>query len=170
MQIFLEIPTGRFLLLPSKKLYADLNLALGNSGSRKFDSGDAGSELYPGSSPERLLHETRSVARYERLGPETLESRPTTRYRVTTNPTNETGAGSETLVWIDNSLGMLIRSETVSLSGEQSSKVITELRDIKQDVDPRLFELPKDYKKVGYQQLRAEIPQTRDRRRQNPGP
>ena len=57
---------------------------------------------------------------------------------------------------------MLIRSETVSLSGEQSSKVITELRDIKQDVDPRLFELPKDYKKVGYQQLRAEIPQTRD--------
>lgn len=156
--VYLEIPTGRFVLLPSKKLYADLSLA-----SSDLDSTDPQSDVYSEFSPERLLNETRSLARYEKLGAETLDGRRTTKYRVTTaDPTNGPEDGNVTLIWIDESLGMPIRSETISAGGDHSTKLTVELRDLKREVDPQLFDLPKDYKKVDYRQLQAAIKQARD--------
>lgn len=159
--VFLDIPTGRFVLLPSKKLYADLSLA-----SSDLDSLDPQSDLYSEFSPERLLNETRALARYEKLGGETLDGRSTTKYRVTTaDSTNGTEDGSVTLIWIDASFGMPIRSETISAGGDHSSKLTVELRDLKREVDPRLFDLPDDYKKADYRQLQAAIKQARDAQR-----
>jgi hypothetical protein len=156
--VFLEVPTGRFLLLPAKKLYADLNLASGD-----LDSLDPQSDAYSEFSPERLLNETRALARYEKLGAETLDGRSTTKYRVTTaDSTNGTEDGSVTLIWIDDGFGMPIRSETISGGGDHWSKLTVELRDLKPEVDPRLFDLPNDYKRADYRQLQAAIKQARD--------
>ena len=156
--VFLEIPTGRFVLLPAKKLYADLSLASGD-----LDSLDPQSDVYSEFSPERLLNETQTAARYENLGAETLDGRKTTKYRVTrADSTNGTADGSVTLIWIDESFGMPIRSETISASGDHSSKLTVELRDVKREVDPRLFDLPNDYKQADYRQLQAAIKQARD--------
>jgi outer membrane lipoprotein-sorting protein len=108
------------------------------------------------------LNETRALARYEKLGAETLDGRRTTKYRVTTaDPTNGPEDGNVTLIWIDESFGMPIRSETISADGDHLTKLTVELRDLKREVDPQLFDLPNDYKKADYRQLQATLKQAR---------
>ena len=57
-------------------------------------------------------------------------------------------SSSETFIWIDEALGIPVRSETVSRSDGRSSKVTMELKDVRLEVDQRLFSWPSDYKKV----------------------
>jgi len=148
--VYLETPEGRFVLAPAKKLYADLNLAV--DGLDSFTAPDDAADF----SPERLLNEAPAVARYEKAGAETIDGRATIKYRVT----SVKGNGSVTLIWIDDALGMPVRSETSSTPSGHNSKVIFELRDLKQTIDPAIFELPKDYLKVEYRRLFAETSQT----------
>ena len=141
---YLELPSGTFVLLPSEKLYADIKYA-----SPRFalpgQPDDADADFFP----ERLLNETPGAARYEKLGLENLDGRTTTKYRVTSGGAiNETERQTVTLIWIDEGLGMPVRSETEVSDGNSHSKLIVELRDIKTQVDPSLFELPRDYRKV----------------------
>lgn len=149
----LQIPAGHYMLLHSKKLYAEVKP--GAAG----DLTSAASNLPSDFSPDKLINETNPGANYEKLGTETLNGRTVTKYKVTTTGKGEgRGLTTETLVWIDESLGMPVKSETVS-TGEQSrgSKVTMELRDIKQEVDQALFELPKDYKKVSAEEITAQL-------------
>jgi hypothetical protein len=147
--VYLTIAEGRFVLLPAKKLYAELNQASDDTGSLTTPNDAADF------SPERLLHETPDTARYEKLGPETITQRTTTRYRVTS-----INAASVTLIWIDDALGIPVRSETISPGSDHGTKVTVELQDLKQTVDPRVFELPGDYRKVDYRQLVGEMTQS----------
>jgi hypothetical protein len=157
--VFLETPAGRFILFPTKKLYADL----------KSSTGDAVDFTVPGElseafSPDRLLNETRALARYEMLGPETVNGRATTKYRVTRarpgeSAGNESAPGGVTLIWIDDALGLPIRSETSSTASDHQVKQTIELKDLKQTIDAGVFDLPKDYKLVDYSRLFPESPQ-----------
>jgi hypothetical protein len=167
---YLEIAAGAFVLLPSKKLYADIRsapgFALANQRDARQDDSDADF------STDRLLNETAGVARYEKLGSEKLDGRATTKYRVTNGTaTNGSEPPTVTLIWIDETLGMPIRSESEGFEGNHHSKLTMELRDIRTQVDPVLFELPKDYKKVEYSKFADEVQQAREvRRRESPGP
>lgn len=138
--VYLEIPAGRFIVLPANRLYADLSTA-SHENDQSNRSGDS-----PGLSPDQLLNEAHAPATYEKLGTETLAGRVTTKYRVVVL----TGAESqnETLIWIDESLGIPVRSEAISKSSGHSSKVTMELKDVKLEVDERLFSWPSDYRKV----------------------
>jgi hypothetical protein len=149
----LQIPSGHFMLLHSKKLYAEVKP--GEAG----DLTSAARNLPSDFSPEKLINEQSPGATYEKLGTEVVNGRTTTKYRVTTTGKGEgRGMATETIVWVDESLGMPIKSETVS-TGDQArgSKVTMELRDIKQEVDPALFELPKDYKKVSTTEIAGQM-------------
>jgi len=66
-----------------------------------------------------------------------------------------------TLIWIDETLGMPIRSEAVSAVGDRHSKLTVELRNIKLQLDPNIFELPQDYKKVEYSELSKQLKEIR---------
>ncbi len=142
--VYLEIPAGRFIVLPGNKLYADLSTASHDTdpGIRPHDSPDNS----PGLSPDQLLNEAHAPATYEKLGTETLAGRVTTKYRVVVL----TGADSqnETLIWIDEALGIPVRSEAMSRSSGHASKVTMELKDVKLEVDERLFSWPPGYRKV----------------------
>jgi hypothetical protein len=149
----LQIPSGHFMLLHSKKLYAEVKP--GEAG----DLTSAARNLPSDFSPDKLINEQSPGATYEKLGTEVVNGRTTTKYRVTTKGKGEgRGMATETIVWVDESLGMPIKSETVS-TGDQArgSKVTMELRDIKQEVDPALFELPKDYKKVTATEITSQM-------------
>lgn len=149
----LQTPSGHFMLLHSKKMYAEIKP--GEAG----DITSAARNLPSDFSPDKLINEQSPGANYEKLGTEVINGRTTTKYRVTTTAKGEgRGMATETIVWVDESLGMPIKSETVS-TGEQArgSKVTMELRDIKQEVDPSLFELPKDYKKVTSSELTSQL-------------
>ncbi|MCU1266589.1 MAG: hypothetical protein JWM21_2907 [Acidobacteria bacterium] len=152
--VYLETPAGHFILSPGRKLYADLNAAEAESG---IDGAGDGPTGVPDYSPERLLNETPTLARYENLGGERINERNTTKYRVTARETNN-GAGTATvsLIWIDDALGMPVRSETSSTAGEHPATLTMELRDLKETVDSGIFELPKDYRKVDQRRFFVE--------------
>lgn len=145
----LEIPAGRFLVLPAGRIYADLRSANDETdpGNRLLGSPDDSPQL----SPDQLLNEAHAPATYEKLGMETVAGRNTTKYRVVVL----SGADSqnETLIWIDEALGIPVKSEMVSTSSGHSSKVTMELKDVRLEVDERLFSWPSDYRKVEAQTL-----------------
>ncbi|HEY6189675.1 MAG TPA: hypothetical protein VIW80_18620 [Pyrinomonadaceae bacterium] len=149
----LQTPAGHFMLLHSKKLYAEV---------KPGEAGDltaAARNLPSDFSPDKLINEQSPGANYEKLGTETVNGRATTKYRVKTTGKGEaSGMQTETIVWVDESLGMPVKSETTS-TGERASgsKVTMEMRDIKQEADPSLFEMPKDYKKVTSDEITAQM-------------
>lgn len=150
----LQLPDGLFLVLPADKIYA--KLATGEeSAAPNLSIGEA--EDF---SPDRLLHETNAGARYEKLGAEDLNGRATMKYRVTTvaqtSEAQETAV--ETIVWVDETLGMPIKSETTSTrEGARVGNFSMELRDIKQEVDAHVFDLPQDYKKVDAREIYSHL-------------
>jgi hypothetical protein len=152
---YLQLPGSVYELLPARKLYAELK----PEGEAAATNGRA-ENVPPDFSPDKLLNEARPESVYERIGAETINGRATVKYRVTMR--GQTGASrevmTESLVWVDESLGMPIKSETTSTGGAASGARITmELRDIKETVDAGLFELPPDYRKVTPGELFTQV-------------
>lgn len=150
---YLQLPAGQYVMLPSKKVYAEI---------KQHEAGGAGADpskmIAPDFSPDKLINEARAGARYEKLGTEDVNGRTATKYRATM--TGQTGAAknikTESLLWIDESLGMPIKTVTTSTGdAAHGAKFTMEMRDIKQDVDASLFELPSDYKKVETKEIYA---------------
>lgn len=133
--VFLDLAEGKLLLLPDEKVYAD-----------QSNSPPLGSSYEDESSPERLLHTDIANSSYQKLGAELISGRNTEKYRVVVNAANAANvSSSETLIWIDEALGMPIRSETKSSDGSRSTM---ELSNISLEVDKNLFQVPNDYKKI----------------------
>jgi outer membrane lipoprotein-sorting protein len=142
--VYLNLPDGTFVLLPQEKVFADATNA------EHVESGDDSE-----SSPDRLLHTDPISTTYQRLGVENLNGRNTQKYRVVVN--SSTGANvsvSETVIWIDDTLQMPIKSETKSASGARSTM---ELTDIVLEVDPSLFRIPEGYEKITFAELRKRL-------------
>ena len=138
--IFLFGPQGRFLLLPDEKVYMDQAEGAAPSTIDEDES-----------SADRLLHTESETSSYEQLGTEVISGRKTNKYRVVVNGANAANvSSSETLIWIDEALGMPIRSETKSSDGSRSTM---ELSELSLDVDKNLFQLPADYKKVPFSEM-----------------
>ena len=133
--VFLNIPEGMFVLLPDDKLYAD-------STAGTVPGATEDGEI----SPEKLLHDEAGSTSYQTLGAESVAGRNTNKYRIVVNSANAASVSqSETLIWIDETLGMPIRSETKSSGG---TRITMELSEIALDVDKVLFQIPEDYRKV----------------------
>jgi hypothetical protein len=141
---YLELPEATFALLVNEKLYADLGA--------ERDSGEEDEEI----SPERLLHgEAGSNTSYQKMGTETVGGRKANKYRVVVNSSNPGSVTlSETLIWIDEVLNMPIRSETTSSEG---TRITMELSDISPHVERNVFEVPGDYKKITFAELRKRL-------------
>jgi outer membrane lipoprotein-sorting protein len=147
---YLQLPEGIYVLMPSKKLYAEVTPEMSGA------AGATQTSVPPDFSPDKLLNETRPESRYEKLGAEDLNGRATMKYRVVVG--GKTGAAkevkTESVVWVDESLGMPVKTETTSTDGAGSwAKMTMELRDIKDTVDAGMFELPTDYRKVEAREL-----------------
>ncbi|MEP6708230.1 MAG: hypothetical protein ABJC05_11960 [Pyrinomonadaceae bacterium] len=146
---YLELPPAHYALLPSQKIYADLN---NESGA------DRETELPPEFSPDRLLNQSLSESRYEVVGSEVVNGRATTRFRVTsTNVGEPNSLKSETLIWVDQSLGLPIRSETTIAEEGSRVKFTTQLQNITENVDSKLFELPVEFRKVSYGEFERQL-------------
>ena len=147
---FLQLANGTYVLLPEKKMYAEWKPDTGGTGEGRTAS------VPPDFSPDKLLNEARPEAHYEKLGAETVGGRESMKYRVTLR--GKTGAAKETttesLIWVDETLGMPIKSEMTLTDG---ARVTMELRDIKETVDASLFELPQDYRKVEEREIFAQL-------------
>jgi hypothetical protein len=144
---YLERPEGKFVLLPDEKVYAEVT----PDTSLPTDQDPETLER----SPEGLLHADVGNTSYEKLGKEAIGQRSTDKYRVVVNaPSAGNVSVSETLIWIDEALGMPIKSETKSADG---TRVLVELSNISVDVDNVLFQIPKDYQKVTFIEFRKRL-------------
>jgi hypothetical protein len=145
--IYLDVPEGRFVLLPSEKVYADL--ADGNA-----ISADTDDEILE-ASPDALLHAGVGATSYQKMGAEVIEGRNANKYRIVVNsPAAANVSQSETLMWIDEASEMPVRSETKSADG---TRVTMEVSDIKLQVDRSLFRVPEDYQKLTFSDLRKRL-------------
>jgi hypothetical protein len=139
--VYLDLPTGSFVLLPEEKIYAAM---VGPSVSSSTAEG----------LEEGYVHTAPIQSTYENLGTETLNGTNTTKYKVTVNSANNGNVTqSETLVWIDDGLGVPVKSVTRSPSGTRSM----ELSQVTLSVDKSLLEIPKGYQKVEMQVLQQRI-------------
>jgi hypothetical protein len=133
--VYLDVPEGRFVLLPGEKIYADLG-----------SENDAGLSKEDETFPEGLLHSDITSTSYQKIGPESIGGRSTTKYRIVVNSSSsENVSVSETLMWVDDELHMPIKSETKSAGG---GKVIMEISDLVLKVDESVFKIPPDYKRL----------------------
>lgn len=142
--VYLDVPEGKFVLLPGEKVYADLT-------DQSRISADPDLEV----SPERLLHEDAASTSYQRLGSEVIGGRNANKYRIVVNSSTAANVSqSETVMWIDEALQMPVRSETKSGDG---TRVTMELSELKLEVDRSLFTIPEDYKKLAISELRKRL-------------
>ena len=147
--VYLDTPAGSFVLLPAKKVFAQIK---SGATDLPLPTAEAQAEAGADFSTEALLSEA-PTARYEKLGTENLSGRLTTKYRVTNARSTGTEPTSTSLIWVDEVLGMPIRSEMETSEAARRAKVIIEMRDIELQVDPKLFELPADYKRIDEAEL-----------------
>lgn len=149
---YLNTPEGRFILLLDDNLFAELTNE--NGGSTNADNQP------PELAPERLLHAEQMTTSYQNLGSETIGGRSANKYRVVVNSSPAANVTlTETLIWIDEALRMPIKSETRSQDG---TRVTMELSDIAFDVESRLFQIPNDYEKVTFSELRKRLRKTKE--------
>lgn len=149
---FLQLPTGRYRLLHSRKVYAELGAEESAVGATPPAQAQ---DAPPDFSPDKL-NASRTRARYRKLGAEEVNGRMTTKYSVTL--LDEAGGaedhGSESFIWFDESLGVPVRTQANSSTG---ARMTVELRDIKLDVDASIFALPPDYKRVDSKEIDTQM-------------
>lgn len=144
--VLLETDKGRFMLQPQARIYADTQLP-----STATVSPDP---QEPDVSAEGLLHQEPIATKYERVSEEVVSGRNTIKYRATVNISGGGGVSSnETLIWIDEKLGMPIKSEA---KGNDGSQTLMELSNIMLEVDDAIFKIPSDYKKVAIDELNRQ--------------
>jgi len=141
--VYLDLPDGRFVLLPRDKVYAGV--------ATQTESAVEDEEI----SPERLLHGEAANTSYQKIGLELIGERNANKYRIVVNSSTPGSVSlSETLIWIDETLNMPIRSETTSSDG---TKIMMELSNVTVEVDKSVFQVPGDYQKVPFSELRKRI-------------
>lgn len=143
--VYLETPEGRFVILPERRVYAAVS-------SEDEAALDAEAEE---SSPDRLLHLEPINTSYQLIGPEVLGGRNTRKYRVTVNNSASGNVSqNETLIWIDETLSMPVKSETRSADGARTTM---ELSEIATDPGAALFQIPTGYEKIAFGELRKQL-------------
>lgn len=80
-------------------------------------------------------------AKFETLGAEN----DLTKYRVNLDETTN----SEIIIFVDEKIGLPVKQEFYTISGEQKTlALIVELKNFSLQIEQKLFDLPKDYRKV----------------------
>ena len=145
--VYLEMPEGRFVLLPQQHVYAAVT-AEEKSATEDDES-----------SPDRLLHTDEISASYQSLGSENVGGRNTKKYRIiVNNPTAENVTQNETLMWIDETLTMPVKSETKSADGARTAM---ELTDIVLAPEKQLFQIPANFEKIPFRDLWKQLKSAR---------
>lgn len=89
-------------------------------------------------------------AKFEKLGAEN----DLTKYRAVFDENGK----SEALIWIDEKIGLPVKQEFYSISGEQKTLNFTfEMKNFKSQTDESLFEIPKDFRKVSTEEFRKSL-------------
>ena len=141
--VYLDSSQGSFVLLPRQKVYAETN---GDESETAAEASEEGAE--------RRVHTEPVKVKYQKLGTEVFQARTLTKYKIVNTSSDGTVSNGETVIWVDESLGMPVKSES---SSNDKSRTMMELTNISLEVDKKLFELPADYQKIAIIELRRRL-------------
>jgi hypothetical protein len=151
--LYIDKAGTTYLVLPTRKQYAVL------------DKQSLGFEVRQLMMPEQVVAQVRAVKGVERVGEENVNGRQVIKYRYGSVSNTQSTAGqvqTESFFLIDKETGLPLHSETVSQSqsgnvqGYKGLRLITEMRDIKGEVTPDLFNVPTEYQKIDAAQVKSQ--------------
>ena len=153
--IYLEADGKRFLVSPQRKQYGVL------------DKESLGFEIQSLMMPDQIIDRLKTLKGVQSVGEEKVSGRDAVKYRFDSTTKTQTEAGdvnTESYILIDKETGLPLRSVTQSqaqgsVQGVSGVTLVTELSDIKTEVDPNLFTEPANFKQVEPQQIRSQVNQ-----------
>ena len=151
--IYIEHAGMPYVIAPARKQYAQLTPEA------------TGFQIHKLMTPGQLVAYLDKLQGIEPAGEESVNGRTAMKYRYSRTSKTNTSAGdvsTESFVYIDKETGLPLRAELYSeasgnVEGVKAAKVVAEMRDIDTNVDPSLFEVPKDMKEVPAQQVRQQV-------------
>lgn len=151
--IYLDHADKHYIIAPDRKQYAELTPQ------------DVGFQMGKLMTPGQIVAYLSQQRGYERVGDDQVNGRTADKYRYVGVAQTGTQAGdvkTETYVYVDKDTGLPLRSElnseaTGNVQGVKGLRVVEEMRDIKTDVDPSLFDVPQGYNKVSEEQVRQQV-------------
>ncbi|PYS84597.1 MAG: hypothetical protein DMF67_04360 [Acidobacteria bacterium] len=155
--IFLDKADKRYVIMPTRKQYAELTQEMTGVNMDQVRS------MTPG---QLVAYATRQQG-VERVGEETLNNRQAVKYKVAGRAQTQTTAGQvqgESYIYVDKETGLPLRIEgfgqsTGNVQGVTGGNIVVETRDLKTDVNPSDFEIPQDYAKLTPEQVRQQVQQ-----------
>lgn len=151
--IFLDSGSKRYIIAPNRKQYAELTPE------------STGFNVPTTMTPGEIINSAKGMSGCVRQAEEPLNGRTATKYRCAGKTSTGTQAGdvtSETFVYIDKETGLPLRSESLlaasgSVKGISGLKLVTELSNIKTDVDAAQFAEPQGMSKVAPEQVKQQV-------------
>ena len=151
--IYLDHDNRHYVILPSRKQYAELSKEA------------TGIQVHKLLTPGQLVESLKKIKGLERAGEGPMDGRTAEKYRYSASRETNTKAGevkAEAFVYVDKETGLPLRAELLAESsgdvkGVKAARVVAEMRDIKTDVDPAMFQTPAGYEQVAPEKVRQQI-------------
>jgi hypothetical protein len=151
--VYLDHNNRHFVILPGRKQYAELTKEA------------TGMQFHKLLTPGQLVESLKSIKGVERAGEGPMAGRSAEKYRYSASKSTNTKAGevkAEAFVYVDKETGLPLRAEILAessgdIKGVKAARVVAEMRDIKTDLAPALFEIPAGYEQVAPEKIRQQI-------------
>lgn len=151
--VYLDKGGRQLLISPQRRQYAELNKEA------------VGFEIRRLLMPEQIVNQLKNMKGVEQVSEEKIDGRDAVKYRYasTTNTQSQAGqVNTESFILVDKETGLPLRSFTNAaaqgnVQGVNAVNLVTEINNIKTDVDANLFAEPTDYAKVAPEVIRSQI-------------
>lgn len=151
--IYLDHDSRHYVILPARKQYAELTKEA------------TGIQIHKLLTPGQLVEDLKKIKGLERAGEGPMDGRTAEKYRYSASRETNTKAGevkAEAFVYVDKETGLPLRAELLAESsgdvkGVKAARVVAEMKNIKTDVDPTMFQTPAGYEQVAPEKIRQQI-------------
>lgn len=154
--IYLETNGKKLLIAPQRKQYGELN------------QDSLGFQIQSLMMPDQIIDRLENLKGVQRVGEEQVNGRDAIKYRYDATANTQTQAGNvetESYILVDKETGLPLHSVTNTqaqggnVQGVSGVTFVTDLSNIKTNVDPNLFAEPTGYKQVEPAQIRQQVNQ-----------
>jgi len=155
--IYLEKGDKHYVIMPARKQYAELTQEMTG----------VNMEMVRAMTPGQIVAFVTRQQGVERVGEETLDTRPVIKYRAAGRTQTQSSAGQvqgESFIYVDKETKLPLRVEgfsaaTGNVQGVSGGNLVAQMRDLKTDVDPTQFELPQGFRQITPEEVRQQMAQ-----------
>jgi outer membrane lipoprotein-sorting protein len=146
--IYLDHSNRHYVIVSERKQYAELAAEAADEQMQKLMT------------PDELVEDLKGLTGVERAGEATMNGRVAEKYRYGAADKNAKGvdAKAEAFIYVDKETGLPLRAEKPPRqSAGKTTRLVIEMRDLKIEIEPSVFEVPADYARVPPEKVRPQI-------------